>query len=284
LAHTEPAFRYTLGIDEAGGHRDVRKQISPLWNLAYAANQHRRHAEAEALARRGIARLAPGPIEQHGHLGNLQRLLAQILTDQQRFGEAEPELLAAYRQLLSSYGPDNLDTIIATYQLAELYAKWNRPRDADPFSHQMLTELLTNRAPGARGLQLNRMAWLVVRDPGCPRELHELALRAAEIGVGLEPANGVRVNTVGVAQYRLGRFDEAIATLERSEQLTEGTQISDFAFLAMSHARLGHRAEARTYLARVHESKDSLKPDDEQYRRIIAEAEAVVGGGDGGGK
>ena len=58
--------------------------------------------------------------------------------------------------------------------------------------------------------------------------------------------HGVFLNTLGVVQYRMGRYDAAVATLERSLAANHGQLDGlDLIFLAMAHHRLGHRSEAR---------------------------------------
>jgi hypothetical protein len=50
------------------------------------------------------------------------------------------------------------------------------------------------------------------------------------------------LNTLGVAQCRMGRYEEALATLTKSEQLNRGRgDQADPAFLAMALHRLGRR-------------------------------------------
>ena len=82
------------------------------------------------------------------------------------------------------------------------------------------------------------------------------ALRYAEAACRLEPGNGNHLNTLGVAQYRAGRYQEALATLTRSDQIKSkvpngSPAPSDLAFLAMAQHRLGKKAEARATLARL---------------------------------
>jgi uncharacterized protein HemY len=58
-------------------------------------------------------------------------------------------------------------------------------------------------------------------------------------------------NTIGVVLYRTGCFREAIEELETAVRQGHGGTAHDWFFLAMAHARLGHRAEAREWLAKA---------------------------------
>jgi serine/threonine protein kinase len=70
--------------------------------------------------------------------------------------------------------------------------------------------------------QLNEAAWKAVVAPSLAREAYALGLRQAEAAVRLAPGNGKMLNTLGVAQYRAGRYAEALATLTQSAKLNAG--------------------------------------------------------------
>ena len=64
--------------------------------------------------------------------------------------------------------------------------------------------------------------------------------------------NGTFLNTLGVAQYRVGQHQDAVETLTRSDKLNAArfkiSYPADIAFIAMAHHQLGHSDEAHEYL------------------------------------
>src|SRR5207245_585997 len=66
-------------------------------------------------------------------------------------------------------------------------------------------------------LQLVILEW--VRDSGAPAEQYRRALRAAEKLSRQAPFVGVFQDALGAAQYRVGRYEEALDSLARSDRL-----------------------------------------------------------------
>jgi eukaryotic-like serine/threonine-protein kinase len=103
--------------------------------------------------------------------------------------------------------------------------------------------------------RLNYDAWLIVVRRNAEPDEYQRALRWAETACRLEPDDGFNLNTLGLAQYRVGRFDEALATLTRSLDLNnQGTgepHPADVAFLALAHHALGHQEDAKELLKRL---------------------------------
>ena len=153
---------------------------------------------------------------------------------------------------------------------------------------------------------LNVAAWEIVSDPNAGAERYGLALQAAQTAVHQQPRDGNFLNTLGVALYRVGRYEEALETLRRSNELnrepetrpgqsaesapasqtaTESpTQLAagdlgsaaDAAFIAMSLHKLGRTAEAHAALERLREwvaQPRSLRGDEHDFLR---EAEALI--------
>jgi WD40 repeat protein len=103
--------------------------------------------------------------------------------------------------------------------------------------------------------RLNDASWAVVRRPDAGAAAYRRALRVAEAACRLAPNHGFFLNTLGVAQYRAGKYQEALATLKRSEGLNAQPPLAsipaDLAFLALTQYRLGRTEEARAALGRL---------------------------------
>jgi hypothetical protein len=88
------------------------------------------------------------------------------------------------------------------------------------------------------------------------------------------------LSTLGIAQYRAGRYRDALATLTRVSRLHAESQsvpdVADLAFLTLSQLQLGQVDEARKSLDRLRHTLD-----DPAYDRngpgyaLLREAEAV---------
>src|SRR5262249_40617113 len=128
----------------------------------------------------------------------------------------------------------------------------------------------------------NGRAWELVAGPGPWRAL-DLAMAWSRRAVALSPGDADALNTLGVGEYRAGRYVEALATLERS--LAVGTGLTDgfdLFFLSMAHHRLGHREEARNGLDRGLRWLGEVHGMGERFTRELAafraEAQAVLAG------
>jgi len=138
-------------------------------------------------------------------------------------------------------------------------------------------------APAGDAAQnLNNQAWAIAKEPGRMKGDYQKALNIARAAVRLEPGNAFYLNTLGVALYRAGEFEEAIETLGKADELNRNSggggplyhPATDFLFLAMAHFQLGHSEQAHEYLER---SKELLKDvPDEELAVFLEEASRLI--------
>jgi tetratricopeptide (TPR) repeat protein len=138
--------------------------------------------------------------------------------------------------------------------------------------------------------QLRVAAWTVVRRPGAAAQEYRQALRWAEAACRLEPAQadplpGPFFTTLGVAEYRAGQYQQALATLMRADQLnaSHGESIpADLAFLAMARHQLGQKEQSRANLQQLRQLLTKPKivdwTNDEDAKVFLREAEALMQG------
>lgn len=132
-------------------------------------------------------------------------------------------------------------------------------------------------------LSLDRASRAVAGRPGAEPSAYRLAVQRAETACRLIPFEGSYHTTLGMAQYRLGKYQEALTTLTHADELNReaeaGSVPADLAFLAMTRYRIGEKEQARASLAVLRET--SQKPSwagNQEARRLLKEAEALLGG------
>ncbi|HEB60886.1 MAG TPA: DUF4190 domain-containing protein [Phycisphaeraceae bacterium] len=110
--------------------------------------------------------------------------------------------------------------------------------------------------PAALSAVYNNLSWNLCKKPGQSKEDYKKALDLAQQACTVQPKNGTYLNTLGVAQYRMGMYEEALKTLKRSDKLN-GEIPEDSAFLAMCYHQLGDEENAKKQLERL---KSQLQP------------------------
>jgi Flp pilus assembly protein TadD len=128
----------------------------------------------------------------------------------------------------------------------------------------------------------NNVAWYCVLAPDAVAD-GEAPVRLAELAVSGAPQaqESLFLNTLGAALYRAGRFQQAISRLEEGIRQRGGeSSVQDWTFLALAHHRLGHDAEAHSWLERIRTYRPSQRTDDFwdelEIRLLRSEAESVI--------
>jgi len=118
---------------------------------------------------------------------------------------------------------------------------------------------------------------LVLISPGRDINEYRVALEKVEKAKELTPNNPIIHIALGIAQYRVGAYEDALETLERCGK----TSIDDLdrataAFTAMALHQLGRQEEARASLEHL---RDLYK--DAQAQLFLSEAETLIAGENG---
>jgi eukaryotic-like serine/threonine-protein kinase len=106
---------------------------------------------------------------------------------------------------------------------------------------------------------------------------HALALTLAKRAVELDPTNPDLPITLGIAHYRTGDWNAAIAALETSARLRQGGNGFDWFFMAMAHWQSGNKEEARRWYDKAAEWAKQRRPRDEELTRFRLEAAGLLG-------
>ena len=104
--------------------------------------------------------------------------------------------------------------------------------------------------------------------------------------VKLAPKDGNISNTLALAEYRAGHWNESIAASERSVALRNGGNAYDWLFRALAHWQKGEKDKGRTWFDKAVAWTKEKNPENLELRQIWAEAAQLLGrpGPDGAGE
>jgi WD40 repeat protein len=126
---------------------------------------------------------------------------------------------------------------------------------------------------------LSTAVWRVVMLSDAGKEAYARALSQARDAVRLNPENKDFLSLLGFAQYRVGHYADALATLTKSEKGGP----AGLAFLAMTQQQLGKKDEAKATLGRLRKvmKQHDLGEDAGSMRRLREAEELIEGKADG---
>jgi WD40 repeat protein/Tfp pilus assembly protein PilF len=201
--------------------------------------------------------------------------LSEPAADARRPATPRVDLAAADAPEPALHAELDLGDLVAAH-LLQAHNHSKRGRHAQAIAaYRTLLARWPDHAPAA-----NNLAWILLTcppDSRRPDEALPLALKAVE----LAPERFEYLNTLGVAYYRLGRFDQAVqALLQASERNPDGPTAWDFFYLAMSHQQLGEADQARDCYVKATQWWNRHPPQSpdqvEELRSIQAEADTIV--------
>ena len=146
---------------------------------------------------------------------------------------------------------------------------------------QACSDLLARYGTVTNPFTANTVAWTCSLGPDLVAD-RETPVRLAEAALAAFPTaqKPIVMNTLGAALYRAGRFEESIHWLEEGIRKRGDESLpQDWAFLAMAHHQLGHRAEALRWLDRFRTYRANENPnafwDELEIRVLRNEAESL---------
>ncbi len=138
-------------------------------------------------------------------------------------------------------------------------------------------ESLTTQARHSIARAFNGWAWLLATCPDEKFRDPEQAAAYARRAVDLAPTDRLIWNTLGVAYFRLGKWEEARSALYRSMELSDEGDAFDWFFLAMIHAHFKHEERAHDWYDKSVEWSHQRLPGDGELYRFQVEAAKVLG-------
>ena len=276
-------------------------RLRPDWALAHnnlgLALKYNGQLDKAMAGFREAIRVKPDASVAHNNLGI-------ALTDQGRLDDA----IAAFQEAIR-FQPDyelahnnvgvalikkgRLDEAIAAYReairLKPGYAgAWNNLgaalRQKKAFDEAVAAYREAIRLNQDYGPAYRNLAWVLATCPEPKVRDPAEAVRLAKKAVELRAKNGDWWNTLGVAHYRAGNWNDAIAALEKSMELNQGGSGVGWIFLAMAHWRLGKQDQARKHYDQavrwMEENKEALTKAPmfaEELGRFRVEATDLLG-------
>jgi tetratricopeptide (TPR) repeat protein len=126
---------------------------------------------------------------------------------------------------------------------------------------------------------LHQLSRALICQPGATPSAYQRALRQAETASRLTPYEEAYPTTLGMAQYRVGKFAAAVDTLTQATQRSNNPGPSDLAVLAMAQCKLGRKDQARAALERVRELiQHPPWAGDAEAQALAHEAEVLLQG------
>ncbi len=127
----------------------------------------------------------------------------------------------------------------------------------------------------------DRASRAVASRPGAGASAYRLAVQRAELACRLLPFEGRYQTTLGMAQYRLGMYQEALTTLTRADELNQaaegGSVPVDLALLAMIRYQMRERDRAQASLDQLRETMQKANgPRKAEAQGLLKEAEALL--------
>jgi serine/threonine protein kinase len=281
------------------GPEDPRTLIS-LHGLSTAQWRLGHRGEAIDLLRRVLAlRLQVQPPD-HPHVLWAHRELIIILLEAGRFEEGaqlREQLLERYERV---YGLCDLGTgyvFALLYQTSKGCGRWDDIRVTSESWLAKVIRLTADREgrasdpewPRRRAERLGQLVWQLVTLPDPSRIDARACVRAAEEAVAASPeatyADGdvyrytSARTALGLAYYRAGAWDKAIATLDQAIATSDDDGYN-WLILAMAHARRAHQGDlpqARTWFDKAAQWREEHPERNEWLQRLRAEAAKLLG-------
>jgi len=131
--------------------------------------------------------------------------------------------------------------------------------------------------------KLSEQSWEVVSSPGGQIEAYRLALGKAKMANRLEPNDWIILARLGIAQYRVGAYQDVLTTLIHVEKMKADAHLElgspGLAFMAMALHQLGRDEDAQVALNRLRVHLEDVQLAENHWAQAyVIEAEKLLAG------
>jgi tetratricopeptide (TPR) repeat protein len=176
--------------------------------------------------------------------------LGNVLRSRKRFAEAAE----VYTKAVERIGTPDRGNWTLFYYRGSAYERSKQWAKAEADLKKAL-ELIPETQPSGRAQVLNYLAYSWVDNGQNIDEAFKMLRRAVE----LSPRDGMIIDSLGWAYYRLGRYDDAVRELEKAIELKPGDPVVND-HLGDAYWKVGRRLEAKFQWQ--HAKDSSPEPDD----------------------
>jgi serine/threonine protein kinase/tetratricopeptide (TPR) repeat protein len=288
-AYLEASSNWKTLIDNFAPTAEYQQQLSKTYNvLGIIFSATGRPSEAESAYRNALDVLDQMPTEQSqqpGHRGAVAKICHNLglllgigqVDESEQFLRRGHLAFVGLREAFPTKPSYQHSLAASQTALGNLLSETDRAGQAEEQFRQalLLRETLAEKFPSMAAMQ-NSLAWFLVSSADTGIRDSTRALQYAQKAVKRSPESKGFWNTLGVAQYRTGGFEAAIASLKRSQSIDSTGESADLFFLAMSQQQLGNREVARVYFDQACAWMKKNKPHDIELRRFRTEAATLL--------
>jgi eukaryotic-like serine/threonine-protein kinase len=263
--------RRTLGPEHPG-------TLRTMINLSNVLRGEGKDAQAEAMVIQviDIQRRVLGP--EHPNTLGAMNDLGDIYSDEGKFAQAEALFSQTVAIERRTIGPEHPDTILAEGNLADAEAGLGDYAQAVALRRHVVEVRERELGPDhPRTLQaMNALAWLLDTDPDPSRRRPAEALQLARTSVKTPRGDSSMYTTLGLAEYRSGNWDPAVAALDQGIHMDQGKEPADFLVLSMADWQRGDKNDAATFFQKGADEA-AAKKDSPTEQRLWSEAAKLEG-------
>jgi serine/threonine protein kinase/tetratricopeptide (TPR) repeat protein len=268
----------TLALKKAKLGPDHPATLASMSNLAGDYSALGRHDEALKLCQETVAlakaKLGPNHRITFGSMDTL----ASIYNAAGRPLEAVKLYEETVALMKANLGPKHPGTLASMYDLANVYAALGRDAEAAKLHEEVLAKRQAKLGPDHSDTiaSVIKLARLLASSTDAKVRTAGRAVELAKEAVESSPKGGQLWNALGIAHYRASSHKAAIAALEKSMELRNGGDSSDWFVLAMAHWKLGEKDKAQEWHDKAVEWMDKNEPNNKELRRFRAEAAELL--------